>query len=327
MPRGTTRRRLLASAGTAAAVGLAGCGGGGSAIGGVERLVLHYGEMNEQIAREIAAVVNARGIEITLKQGGSNVENLRTVNDNPGSLALMPADIAYFGRQGAGIQAISGPKENVRCVVPLYPLPLTVVARGDLDADSIADLDGATINVGEPGTALNTNATQLVDPLDIEYSTANLPLSDALDRLTAGDLDATVARGDWPIPGVVDATENADAQLLSLSPTVVQTAVQNEWLVNQPPYGSIPASVYPGIDYVVDTLSLMTLLVVNADTPKGLVAGTTAAFFQNRDQIRTHNTYLPKEVQEDGEGVFVNAQLGVPLDLHEGSAEIILFSN
>jgi len=327
MPRGTTRRRLLASAGTAAAVGLAGCGGGGSAVGGVDRLVLHYGDMNEQIAEEIAAVVNARGVETVLKQGGSNVENLSTVNEEAGSMALLPADIAFFGREGSGLEAIDGPKEDVRNVVPLYPLPLTVVARGDLDAEFIDDLDGGTINTGEPGTALNTNATQLVSPLDIEYSTVNLPLSEAMDRIAAGELDATVARGDWPIPAIVDAAENADIQLLSLTPTVIQTAVQNEWLINQPPYGSVPASVYPGIDYVVDTLSLMTLLVVNADTPKSMVAGATSAFFRNRDQIRTHNTYLPEEIEQDGEDVFVNAQLGVPLELHEGAAEIILFSS
>ncbi|WP_246985656.1 TAXI family TRAP transporter solute-binding subunit [Halorientalis marina] len=326
MPRGTTRRRLLASAGAAAAVGLAGCGGGGSAIGGTDRLVLHYGDMNEQIAREIAAVVNAHGIETVLKQGGSSVENLQTVNANEGAMALIPADIVFFGKQGSGIEAIDGEKGRVRNVVPLYPLPLTVVARGDFDAEYINELDGATINTGEPGTALNTNAIQLVNPLDIEFSTANLPLSEALDRIVAGELDATVARGDWPIPGIVEAAESADLKLLSLNPTVVETAVQNEWLINEPPYGSIPASVYPGIDYVVDTLSLMTLLVVNSETPKGMVAGATAAFFDNRDQIRTHNAYLPERIQKSGEDTFLNAQLGVPVELHEGAAEVIMFS-
>jgi TRAP transporter TAXI family solute receptor len=326
MPRGTTRRRFLASAGVAATVGLAGCGNGGGAVGGVENLTLHYGGMNEQIATEIAAVTNARGISTTLKQGGTNVENLGVVQSNEGAMALVPADLAFFAKQGSGIDAISNTRGRLRNIVPLYPLPLTVVARGDLDATELNDLAGMTINTGEPGTALNVNATQLVNPLDIDFETANLPLEKALQRIASGDLDATVARGDWPIPAITETAEKADIKLLSLNDEVIRGAGQNEWLISEAPYGSVPASLYPGVDYSVDTLSMMTLLIVNADAPKGMIAGVTAGFFDNREKIHTHNTYLPRRVQKSGENSFINAQTGVPLRLHEGAKEVILFS-
>jgi TRAP-type uncharacterized transport system substrate-binding protein len=89
----------------------------------------------------------------------------------------------------------------------------------------------------------------------------------------------------------------------------------------------VPASVYPGIDHVVDTLSIMSLLVVNSRAPKGMVAGVTAGFFDSRDEIRTHNTYLPKRVGEGGGSSYRNAQLGTPLRLHEGAKEVILFND
>lgn len=327
MSRGTTRRRFLASAGVAATVGLAGCGNGGGAVGGVESLTLHYGGMNEQIATEIAAVTNARGISTTLTQGGTNVENLRTVNKSEGAMALIPADLAFFAKQGTGIDAIDQTRGRIRNIVPLYPLPLTVVARSGLDATELNDLAGMTINTGEPGTALNVNATQLVNPLDIDFETSNLPLAESLKRVASGDLDATIARGDWPIPAITETAKSADVELLSLNDEVLRSAVQNEWLVDDSPYGSVPAAVYPGIDYAVETLSMMTLLVVNADAPKGMIAGLTAGFFDNREKIHTHNTYLPRRIQKSGENQFINAQTGVPLRLHEGAKEVILFSD
>jgi TRAP-type uncharacterized transport system substrate-binding protein len=183
-----------------------------------------------------------------------------------------------------------------------------------------------TINTGEPGTALNVNATQLVNPLDIDFETSNLPLKESLQRVASGEIDATIARGDWPIPAITETAENADVQLLSLGDEVIRAAVQNEWLVSDSPYGAVPASVYPGIDYAVDTLSMMTLLVVNADAPKGMIAGVTAGFFDNRDKIHTHNTFLPRRIQQSGENSFINAQTGVPLRLHDGAKEVILFS-
>jgi len=324
MSRGTTRRRFLASAGVATAVGLAGCGGGGGgAINRVDSLTLHYGSLNEQIATEIAAVTNARGVSTSVKQGGSNVENARTTHKNRGAMAIIPGDIAFFAREGSGIEAITQQRGRLQSIVSLYPLPLTVVARSDIDAEQLNDLDGMTINTGKPGTPLNVNATQLVNPLDIDFETANLSFETAMDRIESGELDATIARGDWPIPAITEAAKRGNVTLLSLNDEVRQSAVQNEWLVGDPPYGALPASVYPGIDHVVDTLSIMSLLVVNSRAPKGMVAGVTAGFFDNRDEIRTHNTYLP----ERAGGNYRNAQLGTPLRLHEGAKEVILFSN
>lgn len=326
MPRGTTRRRFLASAGVAATVGLAGCGGGGGgAINRVNSLTLRYGGMNEQLATEIAAVTNARGVSTSIKQGGSNVENVRAVHKNRDSMAIIPGDLAFFAREGSGIEAITQKRGRLRSIVSLYPLPLTVVARSDIDAEQLNDLGGMTINTGEPGTALNVNATQLVNPLDIDFETANLPFGTAMERIRSGELDATIARGEWPIPAIAEAAKAGDVTLLSLNDEVIQAAVQNEWLVNDPPYGSIPAAVYEGIDRPIDTLSMMALLVVNSRAPKGMIAGVTAGFFDNRDKIRTHNTYLPGRVAENGGSNYQNAQLGTPLRLHDGAKEVILF--
>lgn len=318
MSREQTRRRFLGSAGLAGAVALAGCGGpGGSGSGGGNRQVtILYGDKNRAVAQTIKSLVDANALEVTvtLRKGGSDIENLRRVGNANVAFALVGSDVAFFANNGTVLEAFrASPLDDLRGVTSLYPMPVVAVTRPGLDVELVSDLSEHTVNTGEVGTAMEVNSLRVLDAAGASgYDAAHLPLSDATSRVANGELDATFATGDWPVPALSSLTDSADVRVLELSEASRQSIPQNaNWLVP----ARLPAAVYEGVDYAVDTVAVTNLLVTHKRLSEGIVTRVISAVLENADRFETRGHFISKS----------RAERGMSLELHDGANDYINF--
>lgn len=312
MPRGTTRRRFLTAAGVAGATALAGCGGGsgggsgGSGSGGT--IVWLYGDSDPVLAQELRRIVNAnaQGIQVELRQGGSDVENLKQLNRGNADFVVTGSDLAYLARNGGGVVGVQSAQQRLRGVGSFYPRPLTMFKAPDVAAERVEELSNVTINTGQPSSTLTLNTEQVLSGAGIQFTAQRNEMVAGVEQVARGEMDAAAAIGDWPVQAIQEISRNSEVGLLGVGRQTRQQAVtRSQWLVET----RLPAAVYEGINYTIDTVGVMTLLVTRETLSAGRVVRVAQAIYDNADQIEVRSEYISKD----------GAERGMSVRLHEGA--------
>ena len=323
----STRRRFLRAAGVTGVAALAGCsGGGGDGEGGDgeggdggnggssdTRLSWHAGGTGGTyfpLSNEFKSVVEANSdFTLNVQSTGASVENVGNLASGDADFALIQNDIAYFAKNGTGIEAFKGNAvENLRGVATLYPETITVVTLQSTDIETLSDLSGATINTGDLGSGTQVNALQILEAVGItDFNEQNASFSQAADQLRNGDIDAAFVVGGWPVGAIEDLATTNDIHIVPIEGENRQ-AVKDaaSWFADD----TIPAGTYSGIDQAVETVAVQAMIATRSGVAESTVETVTAAIFDNVSELTLKTDFISRD----------SAQDGMSIDLHPGAA-------
>lgn len=338
MTNNRTRRRFLEASGIAGIAALAGCSGSGSGgSGGSDggnggsdggdsttqssggdggtgsRLSWHAGGTGGTyypLSNEFKTIVEANSdYSLTVQSTGASVENVGSLADGSADFALIQNDIAYFAKNGTGIDAFKGNAiENLRGVATLYPETITIVTLESSGIETLSDLSGATINTGDLGSGTQVNAQQILEAVGItDYNEQNAGFSQASEQLANGDIDAAFVVGGWPVGAIEDLATTNDIHIVPIkgeNREAVKEAAS--WFAND----TIPAGTYSGVDQAVETVAVQAMIATRAGLSADVVETVTAAIFDNLDELTIKTDFISVE----------SAQDGMSIQLHEGAA-------
>ncbi|MCG1002542.1 MULTISPECIES: TAXI family TRAP transporter solute-binding subunit [Halobacterium] len=324
-----TRRRFLEATGIAGVAALAGCSGnGGDGDGdgdgtstgtntdggsGSTRLSWHAGGTGGTyypLSNEIKTIVEENtDFSLNVQSTGASVENVGSLADGSADFALIQNDIAYFAKNGTGIDTFEGNAiENLEGVATLYPETITVVTLGNSDIETLSDLSGATINTGDLGSGTQVNANQILEAVGItDYNEQNAGFSQASEQLANGDIDAAFVVGGWPVGAIEELATTNNVQIVPIQGDNRQ-AVKDaaSWFADD----TIPAGTYSGVDEAVETVAVQAMIATNSDVPADTVETVTAAIFDNVDELTLKTDFISAD----------SAQDGMSIELHDGAA-------
>ena len=330
-----TRRRFISVVGAAGITGLAGCSGGGDAgdegseteadesteaaesteaDSGNEntRLSWHAGGTGGTyfpLSNEFKTVVEDNtDFSLNVQSTGASVENVGSLTDGSADFALIQNDIAFFAKNGTGIDAFDGnPIENLRGVATLYPETITVVTLADSNISTLSDLSGKTINTGDLGSGTQVNANQILEAVGItEFTEQNAGFSQASEQLANGDIDAAFVVGGWPVGAIEDLATTNDVQIVPIQGENRQTVKDAaSWFADD----TIPAGTYNGVDEATETIAVQAMIATRAGLDAGTVETVTAALFENVDALTIKTEFISTG----------SAQDGMSIELHEGA--------
>ena len=337
------RRKFIAATGLAGLTGLAGCSGGGgnggeggegtttsggetgtssggetgTSSGGEggsasQRLSWHAGGTGGTyfpLSNEFKQIVEGNtNFKLQVQSTGASVENVGSLKSGDADFALIQNDVAYFAKNGEGIDAFKGNAVgNLRGVATLYPETITIVTLKDTGITKPADLSGKTINTGDLGSGTQVNAVQILEALGIsDYSEQNAGFSTAADQLKNGDIDAAFVVGGWPVGAISDLANTNNVE-------IVEIAGENrKKVLDAAPFyaeDTIPAGTYSGVDSKRETVSVQAMIATRTGVSADTVESVTAAIFDNVDQLSIKKDFISKETAQDG----------MSIDLHEGA--------
>jgi hypothetical protein len=331
-----TRRSFLAGTGVAGIAALAGCtggggdggdggsgngggnasdggdGGNGGGGGGTTRLSWHAGGTGGTyfpLSNEIKTVVEENtDFTLQVQSTGASVANVGSLASGDVDFALIQNDVAYFAKNGTGIEAFQdNAVESLRGVATLYPETITIVTLAETGISQPADLEGATINTGDLGSGTQVNAVQILEALGIEdYSEQNAGFSTAADQLKNGDIDAAFVVGGWPVGAISDLATTSDIE-------IVEIAGENRQAVlDAAPFyaeDTIPGGTYSGISEDRETVSVQAMIATREGLEASTVESISAAIFDNLDDLTIKTQFITRD----------SAQDGMSIDLHEGA--------
>ncbi len=292
---------------------LTGCGSlGGGADADPEEISMLTGGTGGTyypLGGEIATIMSDNTEKtVSAQASGASVENMQTLQDGEADLAFTQTDIASYAVEGK-LMFEDAATDNVQAIGTLYPETIQIVVLKDSDIQSVEDLKGKKVSIGDVGSGTSENAKQILeihgltlDDIEVE----NLAFDESTELMQDGDIDAAFITSGAP----TGAVEALSAQKpVRIVPVAADKAKE---LSEKYPYyaeDTIPAGTY-GLEEDVETVAVLAMLVARADLSEDVVYNLTKAFFDNVDNVK------------HAKGELINPEKaldGVGTDLHPGA--------
>lgn len=206
-----------------------------------------------------------------------SVENIRRMAEGTLDAALAQADIAAAAL--AGDEMFGGkPVTGLRAAANLFPETVHIVARRDRGFESIADLRGRSMSLGELGSGTLPLARALLNAYGLgrrdivaEYVSPQA----ATYKLREGTLDAFIMVAGQPAPLLIGLARQFEIELLPVSSTVSERLRRERpGLVTL----TTPAGMYQGVE-ACDSIAVGSQLVVSSSVDEEIVYGSLRALF------------------------------------------------
>jgi TRAP transporter TAXI family solute receptor len=301
--------RAAGVAGVAGLTGLAGCSGDESST----RLSWHAGGTGGTyfpLSNEFKTVVEENtDFTLNVQSTGASVENVGSLGDESAEFALIQNDIAFFARNGTGIETFEGNAvENIRGVATLYPETITVVTLEGTGIETLSDLGGATVNTGDLGSGTQVNANQILEAVGVtDFTEQNAGFAQASEQLANGDIDAAFVVGGWPVGAIEDLANTNDIRILPIEGDDRESVKDAaSWFADD----TIPGGTYSGVEADVETVAVQAMIATHAGVDASTVETVTATLFDNVDELSIKTEFISPD----------SAQDGMSIELHEGAA-------
>lgn len=145
-------------------------------------------------------------------------------------------------------------KDRLVYVAKLFNEDLHLLTGADIAA--VQDLSGKTVNVGRKDSGTAIAARILFEALGIDVQAAHLDAADAVEKLKAGEIDATILIGTTPIAGLSHIKPHAGLQLL---PVPYPPGLEGDTYPAILTHDDYPALIPSGTR--VDTIGICAVLV------------------------------------------------------------------
>jgi TRAP transporter TAXI family solute receptor len=240
----------------------------------------------------IAKMVNKKrkeyGIRATVESTGGSVFNVNAVMAGDLEFGVVQSDRQYQAINGLAEWKDKGKQADLRAVFSIHPESITLVAADDAGINSIQDLKGKRVNIGNPGSGQRQNSIDALTNAGIDYEkdliAEGVKAAEAPGLLQDGRIDAFFYTVGHPSGAIKEAT--AGARKVHFVPI---TGVDK--LLSKFPYYAkafIPIKVYPGSTNKEDvaTFGVKATFVTSAKVPDDVVYAITKEVFENFDDFK-----------------------------------------
>jgi TRAP transporter TAXI family solute receptor len=240
----------------------------------------------------IARIVNKKkdlyNIRCTVESTGGSVFNVNAVMAGDLQFGVVQSDRQYQAVNGMAEWKDKGAQADLRAVFSIHPESVTLVASVDSGIQSIQDLKGKRVNIGNPGSGQRQNAIDALEAVGLNYDTdlnaESVKAAEAPGLLQDGRLDAFFYTVGHPSGAIKEAT--AGATKVRFAPI---TGIDS-LLAKFPYYAKsfIPVKLYPGAQNTgdVETFGVKATFVTSAKVPDNVVYAITKEVFENFESFK-----------------------------------------
>lgn len=224
-------------------------------------------------------------------------DSLTNVLSGSLDMALVNSKMVYDAFHMAGhYQYITLEFDQLRLLMPLYRMPISLLVRQDAKVTNLADLAGKKVNGGAPFSLQDIVFQEIIAAEGWQKNSfslfQNLSAANAQDyiALYGGSVQAMLHIGMHPDEKLERGLANGKMDLVGVSGQAVGKLIDsNSGFYRQ----SIPSETYPEQSRDIDTLALETLLITSADTDDETVTLLLDAIFTAKKQLQfTHRSFL-----------------------------------
>lgn len=238
---------------------------------------------------------------IEVKTSAGSVSNLRLINDDYVQLAFVQSDSVFNAWNGLE-EFENTPARNYGAVARLYTEPVHIVVAADSPIQSVADLRGKSVSIGEEQSGVIHNAEDVLMAYGMDFTdidARHLSFSDSAKAFSKGEIDAFFITACYPVPAIGEVTK--PVKLLSIGEE--ELAWIKKWNGYYDTF-TIPAGTYEGQTEDAVTVGVGAIVLASNTLPDEDVANLTAIITENNAELAAKaGLETSLTVQECAEGV------------------------
>ncbi len=224
-----------------------------------------------------------------------SVSNIDDVANGLAAFGIAQSNALYFAQKGENYWQ-GKPEVRLRSVLGLYSEAFTVIAGVDAGIQTLADLKGKTVNIGELGSTDNEHAARIFKELGLDpkhdLTTLEKPTYEASELLQEGEIDAYFYTVGHPNLSVKEAAGGErQIKIISLGQELIEKRLKGRpYLIST----DIPIDFYPKIlnKQSIPTIGVKAILFTHADTDEDVVYHMVKEVFENFELFRLqHPTF------------------------------------
>lgn len=278
-------------------LGLAACGGGGDdstggetggetaslsmATGGTSGTYYGFSGVLAQVLNE-----KVEGMNITVQSTGASSANIDLIDTNANQLAIVQNDVMYYAYNAKDMCEGKEPVQSYSAVMSCYPEYVQIIANKSIN--SIEDLKGKKVSVGDAGSGVEFNARQILAAygIDIESDITknNQGFADSADSLKNGTIDAAFVVAGYPTTAVSELASTYEFNILPVDEEHAKALMDEYGFYT---YGEIPGDTYKGVSDAVPALAVMATIIARNDVSEDVIYNMVKAIFDNQEEIAT----------------------------------------
>ena len=267
------------------------------------------GGIYNEAANSIKSIADADGtLKIETKTTAGSAANVRLLSQN-----YLDAAIAHDAFNGENNFEKSGSLEGYSAVVGMFTEACHIVVRKDSDINSVDDLLGKTVSIGEEESGSELNAKQILSAYGLNSKMVkekNLNYADAAKQLQNGEIDAAFFTLGLNATVVEELSKQCDIKLIGIDDAAVKKLKNTYSYVDC----KIPKNTYHGQSDEVGTVAVKAVLIVNDRLSDEQVKKLTQLVFDNAQELQL-------TVSADVDITLEKAVEGVKIPFHKGAAE------
>ncbi len=257
----------------------------------------------------IAKMVNKKrdeyGIRATVESTGGSVFNINAILTGDLEFGVAQSDRQYQAVMGIEDWKDKGPQKDLRAVFSIHPENVDLLAAVDAKINTIQDLKGKRVNIGNVGSGYRQNAIDALEANGLNYEkdfyAESLKAAEAPGLIQDGRLDAAFYTVGHPSGYYKEAT-SGKRKVKFIPITNI------EGLLKKYPYYAKSVTLiehYPTADNDKDipTFGVKATFVTSAKVPDEVVYAVTKEVFENFEEFKSlHPAYigLTKESMLEG---------------------------
>lgn len=254
---------------------------------------------------------NIDAVRVNTQSSGASVENLRLLDGGEVDMILAVNGVADTAAEGTG--EFDGTPLDFVAIANIYGEVTQIVATADSGITEIADLAGARVALGPPGSGTEVIArtilqAQGIDP-DNDITPFNDTFGEAADGLRDGRLDAAFAILALPAGSIEEVATSVDITIVSIPQDLLDTLIADDPTLSAL---TIPAETYSGQANDAVTVTNWATLYATLDLDEDIAYELTRVLFEETESI-ANAVAVGDQIQ------LATALDGNTIDVHPGS--------
>lgn len=227
-------------------------------------------------------------------------DNLTNVQSGSLDLALVNSKIVYDAFHSAGLfRFVSLNYDQLRLLMPLYRMPISLIVRSDAKISKLSDLVGKRVNSGATFSLQNLIFKEIMatkgwqqDSFSLYQSLPSVNSQDFI-ALNNGSVQGMLHVGMHPDARLDRGLASDQMDLVGINgPNVNMLIDSNSGFTSQ----VLPAGIYADLDADIETLSLETLLITSADIDDVTVDLVLDAIISAKKRLQSaHPSFLGRK--------------------------------
>ncbi len=265
------------------------------------------GSFSHFAGRTICRAVNKHTLDVVCRPipAPDNTHNLTNIQGGSLDVALVNSKFLQDAISHSGyFKYLDINYDNLRLLLPIYRLPITLVVRRGSGITTLKDLRGKRVNSGAPLSIQELIFSEIMATLGWHQSDFSLyqSLSSAFAQdiiaFNNGTVQAMLHAGVHPDEKLERLLSHSRSKLVSINEPTINSLINKKIGFCK---SSIAAGTYSGISDGLETLALETMLITNEDTDDSVVSTILDAVIAAKMQLQqAHPSFLASDIYAEG---------------------------